>query len=128
MTVGRRESRRTAARPFLFCDIRFRWRAHRIKPSADIDSGVGFPTEVTGSRCASRCGLPFEHWKFCVAAPDHEPVIRAAGDVTTDFESELLERAHQLMRFPSPHCHGALLQGKIVRQEPQGSVEHKQLQ
>ena len=46
VTSGARHADPRTARYFLFCEVRFRWRAHRIKPSADIDPGVGFPTEV----------------------------------------------------------------------------------
>jgi hypothetical protein len=46
----------------LFYIVKVRWRAHRIKPPADIDPGFGFPTEVTSSRYAGRSGIPFEHW------------------------------------------------------------------
>jgi len=64
---------------------------------------------------------------FCVAALNHEPVTRAAGDLSTDFASELLKRAHNLVHFRSPHCHGALLQGSF-ESKPHGSIAHKQLQ
>jgi hypothetical protein len=83
-----------------------------------IDPGVGFPTEVASSRCVGRCGVHFEHGKFCVAAPDHEPVTRAAGDLSTDFASELLKRAHNLVHFHLPHCHGALLQESFENKTP----------
>ena len=66
----------------LFCDIRLRWRAHRIKPTANVDPAVAFPTEVASSRCTDRSGGPFEQGRFCVAASDREPVARAAGDLT----------------------------------------------
>ena len=46
----------------------------------------------------------------CVAPLDHEPVTRAAGDLSTDFAWELLRRAHHLAHSPSLHCDGALLQ------------------
>src|SRR5262245_30630681 len=87
---------------FLFCEIRFRWRADRIKPSADIHTGMGFPTEVASSLSAGRSGIPFEHGKFGIAAPDHEPVTGTAGDLTTDFASELLKRAHKLLPLSVP--------------------------
>ena len=79
----------------LFCDIRLRWRAHRIKPTANVDPAVAFPTEVASSRCTDRSGGPFEQGRFCVAASDREPVARAAGDLTHRFriyipENELL--------------------------------------
>ena len=60
----------------------------------------------------------FEHGKFCVAAPDHEPVTRAAGDLSTDFASELLKRTHNLVHFRSLHWDGALLQGNFESKTP----------
>jgi len=78
----------------LFCEVGFRWRAHRIKPSADVDFGVGLPAEVACSGCTGRGGVPFENGKFGIAALDHKPVIGAAGDPTADFTSVFLKRCH----------------------------------
>jgi hypothetical protein len=84
----------------LLCEVRFRWRARRIKPSADIDPGVGFPTVVTRSRGARRNGIPFEHGKFRSVALDHKPVTGAAGNPTADFASEFLKRGHSFCILP----------------------------
>jgi hypothetical protein len=84
----------------LLCEVRFRWRARRIKPSADIDPGVGFPTVVTRSRSARRNGVPFEHGKFGSVALDHKPVSGTAGNPTADFASEFLKRGHGFCILP----------------------------
>jgi hypothetical protein len=84
----------------LLCEVRFRRRARRIKPSADIDPGVGLPTEVTRSRGARRHGIPFEDGKFGSGALDHKPVTGAAGNPTADFAPEFLKGGHSCCIFP----------------------------
>jgi hypothetical protein len=66
--------------------------------------------------------------KFCVAAPDHEPVAGAAGNLTPDFASELLKRADKLVRLSVSlilmvHCCMEDFDTKL-----HGSIEHRQLQ
>jgi hypothetical protein len=72
---------------------------HRIKPSADIALDLGFPAEVASSLGASHGDVPFDTASSVSVHRIHEPVTKAAGDLTTDFASELLKRARKLVRF-----------------------------
>jgi hypothetical protein len=76
-------------------------RAYRLKPPAHVHLSMGLSAEMAGSGRGRRFRIPLEQPELRVSALDYEPVIRAIGNVSTDFTAEFLKR-----------CHGVTLPGK----------------
>src|SRR3981189_2007261 len=89
-------------RPFRGCrclgsfDGSFGRPAHGFKPAADINLGVGPPTEMPGSRAGSGSQIPLDDRELLISALDHKPMDRTLTDDPANFALEFLQTRHPL--------------------------------
>src|SRR5215470_17015630 len=79
-------------------EVRFGWRAYRVKPSTNVCLRVRFTAEMARTVHADSFRIPSQHCKCGVRALDYEPVARRTSDPAADFATEFLKSCHTSAR------------------------------
>jgi len=82
---------------------RFRRRANRFKPAADIHLGVGFATEMTGGGRVGGGQIPLDNRKFLISAFDDKPMDWIVTDDATNLALEFFQTGHAFSVERCPH-------------------------
>lgn len=75
-------------------EVRLRRRANRFEPSADVDLGVSFSTEVPRTGSVGGFGIPLKNSELGFAALNHKPMTGVIGHTPADLASEFLKSTH----------------------------------
>ena len=74
--------------------VRLRRRTCRLKPSADVNLGMGFSAIVPCPSRIGRFGVPFDNSEVRASALNHEPVSGICGYYSANFTTEFAYRCH----------------------------------